>query len=266
MEHSLLSLGNDAFDEGRFDEAIWHYQGSIELENHKDEALMNLASSYFEVKKYQEAINIADRLLTNNDSLYIFELLFVRGNCYQWMKEFKKAENDFSRAIDLIPIEPSAYFNRANAREKLNDAAGAESDRKMVDFLENEDRDDANFSAPKEDDIDDYTLDQFNHDKSVLLADIALRPNSYSLYFELGNAYAKLRVLDKAIEYFQKAIELYPEEFYSQAHQNIIAANMDQDNFHKVIELADDYLKHDPKSKVINEVIYRALEEINNKK
>ena len=263
MEHSLFSLGNDAFDEGYFEEAIWHYQESIKLENYKDEAWLNLASSYFEVKRYQDAIEIADRLLSNNDSLYIFDLLFIRGNCFQWMKEYNKAENDFSRAIDLIPIEPSAYFNRANAREKLNDAAGAESDRKMVGFLENNEREDASFTAAKEEDINDYTLDLFNKDKTILLADIASNPDNYSFHFDLGVVYAKLRVLDIAIEYFQKAIDLYPEAFYEKANHNLITANMDLDNHHTVIELADEYLKYDPNSKVVKEMRANALAEIN---
>jgi tetratricopeptide (TPR) repeat protein len=45
--------------------------------------------------------------------------------------------------------------------------------------------------------------------------------------------YARLGVLDKAIEYFQKAIELYPEKFYAKAEQNLIAANVDLHNYHK---------------------------------
>jgi tetratricopeptide (TPR) repeat protein len=78
--------------------------------------------------------------------------------------------------------------------------------------------------------------------------------------------YARLGVLDKAIEYFQKAIELYPEKFYAKAEQNLIAANVDLHNYHNVMELANDYLKHSPQSKFVRIMKSDALEELNDKK
>jgi len=102
--------------------------------------------------------------------------------------------------------------------------------------------------------IDNYSLDKFNQDKRNLLLEIKNNPHSYSLFFELGNTYVKIREFEKAISNFQKAIDLYKGEFYEEANQNLIAAYLDSSNYKMAITIATNYLIHNPTVQIVKEM------------
>lgn len=263
MKNIFYDLGNEAFDNENFEEAIKQFIKADNQDPNNSEILYNLSLSLYEIDEFQASINVSNKILVLDNDLTIFEMaLFNRGNCYHKIKEYKKAVTDFSTMIDLYPDYSSAYFNRANAREKLGDAKGAEEDRNVVIRLEQKESTQNLYRSADPSEIVDYNLDKFTYDKSNLLDEISRTPNSYSLHFELGNAYAKIREFQKAIEYFKKAIELYPEEFYENANQNLIAAYYDTGNYLKVIELANEFIKKNPEVDIVKGLRIWASEEI----
>ena len=266
MKKTFFELGNDAFDKGNYKEAIVQYKSSLELENEMPATWLNLALSYFENGDYIKSLNICNEIIDSDNPLTLPESLFTRGNCYQALKEYKKAIEDFSRIIELLPSASSAYFNRANAREKLGDAKGAEDDRKIAELLDMGNKENNFYKSPKLGEIEDYNLEMFNLDKTNLLEEISLNPESYSLYFELGNAYVKIREFQKAIKSFNKAIELYPEKYYADAHQKLIAAYTDIKDYEKVVQLSDEFLKQNPEVSIVKVMRIWALEELEESK
>ncbi|CAN5187592.1 tetratricopeptide repeat protein [soil metagenome] len=78
----------------------------------------------------------------------------------------------------------------------------------------------------------------------VMLKAIALDPTNHQLYFVTGVAYGKIKNYDKAIEFYNKALELNPK--YADAYNNIGAVYLDQSNEYATKRDATD-LK-DPKS------------------
>jgi len=263
MENIFFELGNDAFDSEDYEKAIIHYNKALDLEPANQDLLYNLSISLFENNDYQTSIEISNKLIISGETSFFELSLFNRGNCYQKLKEYKNAINDFSTIIKLHPDDSNAYFNRSNAREKLGDAKGTENDRKTVKYFERKNITHDLYISPQPTEIENYDLDKFTNDKSKLLDEISITPNSYSLYFELGNTYAKIREFQKAIENFTKAIELYPEEFYEDANQNLIAAYNDIADYQKVIVLADEFIKQNPESDIVKEMRIWALEELN---
>ena len=199
----FYELGNEAFDKGDFEKAIKYYNDALESENNTYEILLNLSLCYYEVKDYSSSIEISNKLINSNNSSYSTEALFNRGNCYQKLCDYEKAEEDFSMIISLFPFDPDAHYNRANAREKLNNAIGAKKDRRIAEIIE-EKIDNNFYTAPSVNNIDSYSLDKFTDDKAKLIKEINLNPNSYSLHFELGNTYAKIREFKKAMTSFSK--------------------------------------------------------------
>lgn len=259
-----FELGNDAFDKNDFEKAIKYYNDALECEKNTQEILQNLSLCYYEVKDYTSSIDISNKLISSDNSSFLASALFNRGNCYHQMKEYRKAEKDFSIILSIFPYDADAYYNRANAREKLNDAIGAKKDRRIVEIIEK--KNDQNlYVAPSESEIDSYTLDQFITDKTNLLKEIETKSESYSLYFELGNTYAKIREFKKAIEYFNKSIELYPGKFYESAKQNLIAAYLDTSDYEKAISVATEYIKHNPDVEIIIKMKKWAEELLDNK-
>ena len=264
MENTFHELGNEAFDRENFEEAVKQFNKALYQDPDNPEVLYNLSLSLYEIKEYQASINASNKIMLLDKDLTIFEMaLFNRGNCYQKLKEYKNAIKDFSAMIDLYPDFSSAYFNRANAREKLGDAKGAESDRKKATHLEQNYKIQDLYKSPEHTGIEDYDLDKFTHDKSNLLNEILKNPNSYSLYFELGNAYAKIREFNKAIEYFKKAADLYPNGFYENANQNLIAAYYDTKDYLEVIKLADEFVIQNSEVDIVKEMRKWASENLN---
>jgi tetratricopeptide (TPR) repeat protein len=263
MENIFFELGNEAFDEENFEEAIKQFNKALDIEPDNDEILYNLSLSLYCTDEYQTSIAVSNKIMFLDNDPDIFELaLFNRGNCYHKLNEYEKAINDFSAIIDLYPDDPNAYYNRANAREKLGDAKGAQEDRHVAKHLDQKESTQNLYRTPEPSEIGDYSLDIFIQDKERLLNEISVTPNSYSLHFELGNAYAKIREFHKAIEHFNKAIELYPEDFYENANQNLIAAYSDIADYHKVIELANEFLKHNPVVDIVKKMRSWATEEL----
>ena len=255
MKNIFYDLGNNAFDNENFEEAIKQFNKALEQDPNNPEILYNLSLSLYEVNEYQASINVSNKIILLDKDPTIFEMaLFNRGNCYQKLKEYKNAISDFSAMIDLYPDFSSAYFNRANAREKLGDAKGAESDRKKATHLEQNYKIQDLYKSPEHTEIEDYDLDKFTHDKSDLLNEISKNPNSYSLYFELGNAYAKIREFNKAIENFKKAADLYPNGFYEVANQNLIGAYYDTEDYLEVIKLADEFITQNSEVNIVKEM------------
>lgn len=263
MKSIFYDLGNEAFDNENFEEAIKQFNKALEQDPNNPEILYNLSLSLYEINEYQASINVSNKIILFDTDPTIFEMaLFNRGNCYQKLKEYENAIKDFSTMIDLYPDFSSAYFNRANAREKLGDAKGAESDRKVVKGIEQKESTQKLYRSADPSEIEDYDLDKFTYDKASLLNEISKTPNSYSLYFELGNAYAKIREFQKAIDYFKKAIELYPAEHYVDANQNLIAAYYDIADYLKVLELANEFIKQNPNVVIVKEMRKWASENI----
>jgi len=258
----FYELGNEAFDKGDFEKAIKYYNDALESENNTYEILLNLSLCYYEVKDYSSSIEISNKLINSNNSSYSTEALFNRGNCYQKLCDYEKAEEDFSMIISLFPFDPDAHYNRANAREKLNNAIGAKKDRRIAEIIE-EKIDNNFYTAPSVNNIDSYSLDKFTDDKAKLIKEINLNPNSYSLHFELGNTYAKIREFKKAIDCFIRAIELYTGNFYEGANQNLIAAYLDISEYEKAISIANRYIKHNPDVEIIKEMKELAKELLN---
>ena len=262
MESKYFKMGNEAFDRGDFEEAIHYYQMDLVSTTFPDQTILNLSVSYFEIKQYHKAIELASKL-TKKPSIYSKDALFHKANCYHSLKEYEEAEGILTDIIHFFPNDSSAYFNRANAREKLNDAEGAEEDRRMCELLEGQ-KDNNYYQAPELKDIQDYSLDKFNIDKERLLKNIDEQPDSYSLYYEFGNAYVKIREFNKANEYFLKAIEKYTGTYYAEANQNIIAAHFDLMDYTKVITLATEFLLNIPNHEKVIEMKHFAEEAIDN--
>jgi len=118
----FYELGNEAFDQGNFEKAIKYYNDTLESGNNSDKVMYNLSICYFEIGDYNSSIELANKIISSDDKIMSNLSLFNRGNCFHELKEYKKAEKDFSKIISLFPFNSDAYYNRANAREKLNNS------------------------------------------------------------------------------------------------------------------------------------------------
>jgi tetratricopeptide (TPR) repeat protein len=80
--------------------------------------------SYYELKKYQNAINGFNKVIESNLELSDWELDEIynyRGNSYYEIEEYQKAIDDYTEAIELDQYLANAFYYRGLAYSQLKD-------------------------------------------------------------------------------------------------------------------------------------------------
>ena len=98
-------------------------------------------------------------------------------NC---LRDFEKAVEEYTKAIELNPLLALAYYNRASARNEMT--KGSNRTKEDIDII-----------------IADYTKA------------IEINPDFAGAYFNIGNIYSGMSDLKKALQYFRKVVEIKPE-------------------------------------------------------
>lgn len=127
---SLLTLQN-LFNEKKYSEIIKTVKN-----NHSSEALMIKAYSFQKLAKWDDAMQIWNMLIVQNDQepYYFIE----RGVC-KFNLRFKHAIEDFDQAIKLDDTSAYFYSCRAYVRDKIGNPEGAVDDYTKAHELDPED-------------------------------------------------------------------------------------------------------------------------------
>ena len=155
-----------------------------------------------EIQRHFESIEYYNSYIATHDTRAVD--LFGRGMDHVTVHNFKGAEEDFSRAIDIMPTFTLAWFMRSVARYK--------------DFL-SESENGSNTTDVQ------LKLQKARIAFSSILADIdqviKLSPNSAIAYYNKGVIYVQMQDFTSALSAFNKAIELKPdfgEAFYNRGY------------------------------------------------
>ena len=139
---------------------------------------------------------------------------FGRGMDHITVHNYKAAEEDFSRAIDIMPTFTLAWFMRSVARYK--------------DFLSESENNNGNPADAQ------LKLQKARITYNSILSDIdqvlKLSPNSAIAYFNKGVIYVQLQDFTSALSAFNKAIELKPdfgEAYYNRGYVYFKLGNRD---------------------------------------
>jgi tetratricopeptide (TPR) repeat protein len=136
-----------------------------------------------------------------------------QGVAYGGLKQYEKAIEDFSKAIDLNPKYADAYNNRGNAYREIKQHEKAIEDyNKAIEHNPNlaVAYNNRGLAYRK---IKQYERAIEDHDKAI-----ELNPKYAVAYNNRGNAYREIKQHEKAIEDYSKAIELNPK--YADAYAN----------------------------------------------
>ncbi|WP_455383172.1 tetratricopeptide repeat protein, partial [Salinispira pacifica] len=121
---SLLEQGEDLFLQNKPREAAALFENALLDEPNNDRIYLYLGICYEQLGQYDRAVSILTRGLNvpgADRSVFYYDL----GNNYLAKKENDKAEEMYSKAIDINSSFASPYLNRANVRvqAKKYDAA-----------------------------------------------------------------------------------------------------------------------------------------------
>ena len=113
-------------NQGNLEEALKHYNRSIELNSYDTNSLVNRAATFVRMGKDDEAIRDLSRVITldHQDARAYRD----RGRLYLDKGQFELAEKDYSEAIRLDERMDDAYMERARCRAERGDFDGAVQD------------------------------------------------------------------------------------------------------------------------------------------
>lgn len=120
-----------AWDQGRYDEAIWFYERALSRDSHNPVLLVDVARAYALRYRFADAeklVDLANTLHPNDPKLQL-----MLGQSYQQIQQFDRAIACLNRAIELAPDspdKPQTLLDLAKMYERLHDL---ESARRCVD-------------------------------------------------------------------------------------------------------------------------------------
>ncbi|NND09340.1 MAG: tetratricopeptide repeat protein [Saprospiraceae bacterium] len=113
LPHAWYNLSTIEAKVGAIEEAKIALEKAIRLDSSFSKAHFDHAQFYGEIGEYEKAITSYNKVLTQNDNLYI-EALVNRGLAKKMLGDFQGALSDINLAMEIHPDEAILFKNRAN--------------------------------------------------------------------------------------------------------------------------------------------------------
>ena len=212
-----ITLGDNYFKEGKFDEAIIEYKKALEIEP-RDDILNKLGQAHQQKRlagkpeeqpakidtfKSKKTLDEMPRLEREQD--LSIEELYDRGISYYDKGMIDKAIEEFKEVLELDPDDIETHYHLGNAyadKEMFDEAISIY--KKVIE--KNPEFIDAYLS------LSTLYLDMDMVDEAISLCNqaISANPDDSFLCFHLGEAYVRNEQYEEAITAFNKAISINP--------------------------------------------------------
>jgi len=189
-----------------FENAEKSFKKFIELKPEDVSPHIELGELYAEMKDYESAIKEFQTVLKVKPG-NLFSRIYL-GRIYMEKGDFNRAEEEFLKILSTSPNNIYAHINLGQLYTKKGDKKRAiEEFKKVVDINPKDSR--ACFMLG---DLLSEQKGKAGEAIEYLKKGIALRPGYVDGYIMLGNSYLKVGNIQGAINAFEKALELKPEE------------------------------------------------------
>jgi tetratricopeptide (TPR) repeat protein len=168
------------------------------------------ADQHYDRKEYEKAIEVYSSAIDMDPGLY--SAFNRRGNCYHMLEEYIKAREDFDRAIAIKEDFSIAYYNKGNALRKLK--------------------------------LYKESIEEFRNA-------IKHNPGHSDSYINMGVSHKNLKQLNEAAECYKKALEINPQDHVG--HYNLALCLIKLKKNEEALESYSNALAHDPTNKKYKE-------------
>jgi len=176
----LIDQGLALHQEGRFEDAQVIYQLVLAIEANHFDALQLLGTLSIQTKQFTKAVDFLTKALEIKP--HYSEAYNNRGLALKELQRLEEAVLSFNKAIEINPDYAEAYSNRGNALKDL---------QRLEEALA-------------------------SYDKAI-----EIRSNLAEAYFNRGNVLKDLQRLEEALASYDKAIEIkpgYPEAYFNRGN------------------------------------------------
>jgi len=175
------NLGVMLQNQNQHEQALPHLEKAITLNPNNPASYFNCANSLKALGKNQDALKNYNQAVNLHPSFP--DAFNNRGNLLESMEKLEDAQRSFSRAIELDRNFARAYSNRGNVERKLGNHSNALRD----------------FSKALE--LEPWQPDNPNQDRNF----------QFRMYINLGDIYLFSKKFDKALEAYDRAQEIEPD-------------------------------------------------------
>ncbi|NER07718.1 MAG: tetratricopeptide repeat protein [Okeania sp. SIO3C4] len=179
-------------------------------------------------KDYQAALNDYKKAIEknpNDPTLYN-----NRANAHFQAKNYEKAIEDYNQAIKINPQMADAYYNRAYAKQRLADLKGALSDyEKALEFATDET---TKIKIYGNRGTIHHAVKNYQNALNDYAQVIKLQPDLPQIYSNRANLYYQQGKIKQAIADFRKAADLYQQQGNLEYQQQLqaIVSKIEQTN------------------------------------
>jgi len=123
VDRSKVKKGKEAFEAGRWDEALNYFQDAL-LDAPQDPRLhFNLGDALYKKQRYPEALQAFEKALNTRDPRLQQQVYYNMGNTYYFLNKYEEAINAYKKALELDPDDQDAKHNLELVRAKLKEMA-----------------------------------------------------------------------------------------------------------------------------------------------
>lgn len=177
-----IQKARNLFLKGETDQAIQRFKELASQRPDLHAPLLHLSDLLRSEERYAEAVeyydNVLDRIAEKQE--YHWPIYYARGIAYERLKEWKKAEQDFNSALELIPDQPDVL--------NYLGYSWLEQGRNLLEA------------------------------RDMLEKAVRQRPHDPHIIDSFGWAYYKLGEFEVAAQYLERAIELMPDDAVVNEH------------------------------------------------
>ena len=203
-------IGLTSYKEGKYEEAIKHYDQAIDINPQFAEAYNNRGITKDRLGRHEEAIEDYNEVIRINPQFA--EAYYNRGTTKDLLGRHEEAIADYDQAIRINP-HAQAYYNRGNAKDKLGKHEEAIADYDEAIRINPQ-------YAQAYCNRGTVKLALGQHDDAIADYDQAIRinPRFAKAYYNRGIAKGMLGRYEEAIADFNEAIRINPQ--YAEAYCN----------------------------------------------
>ena len=206
LSEHYFQLGREHARDDEFNRAIMLFSRAIELNPQNFGAYSFRGAVYFEIKSYKKALEDFDKALDMKPECVL--CYSSRAQTKEKLEDWIGAYEDYTSAIVFSPKDPELYYKRASLFVYIN----KNRDKALSDLAKCFDIDSKNKSRYYRMRASIFSLSQ-EKEKAILDYKELLRlgENDSNTFYNIGSCYFSLEYYDKAVEYFNKAINIDPD-------------------------------------------------------
>ena len=113
-----MTIANSYYEQGKFEEALATYEQIYNQNKGSSQAILGLAKTYRQLKRFEDAISILKKGLEINPERLIFSMEI--GVTYHLNEETEKAQESFEKTIELVRQNPTQASYIGHSFQKYN--------------------------------------------------------------------------------------------------------------------------------------------------